>query len=79
MGTSTTRSDGIQITLRLTHDERDRIRKVSDEVRKSQPLATDSDVIRELIGVTDYGWVTDEMRAWLLPESRPQPTHKVKR
>lgn len=72
------RNTGAQITLRLSQDERDRIHKIGDAVRVSQPLATDSDVIRELIGVTQYGWITEEMRAWLLPARQPKPTHKVK-
>lgn len=56
------KANGTTLTLAVTDGQVKALQKVTSRVKKRNPLATKSDVVRELIGFTDHGLLTESDR-----------------
>ena len=62
------------VSFRATDEELELINKLAAQVREKHPQWNKSDVLRELVGLTNSGIITREMRASLHP-SKDKPTN----
>lgn len=61
------------LSVRVSDDEIDRIKKLSLDLIQKHKYLKEADVLRELIGLEDTGLITSQMRRTLLPENKSQP------
>lgn len=56
------------LSFRVSHEEKERAKALAKKVKKRVPQLTESDVFRELMGFTNTGLITEELRATLLAD-----------
>lgn len=64
------------LSFRASDEEIARFKNLVVEVQKIHPLAKDSDVLRDLVGLTNHKLVTSKLRTMLLPDEAEQPAEK---
>lgn len=66
----------LMLSVRVSEEEKEKVKKLANELKRTHRYLKESDVLRELIGLEDTGLITPEIRKRLRTEAVPlDPIH----